>query len=217
DVPIAVPGRLHDDQSEIADIDGCPILQLNVNRARLELVVARIEARLLGDIEAQRPLVARSERRSGDSGKVDERSTNQPPQLRSTTGMVTMAMCQDQMPDSGRIQISRPHVLDNGLGAHAGPRIDQRKLITAIDQVDVTVQPVSQVEAHCTGANQVDALGELHVTSASGSTSSVSQNMIVMAPGAAKFGTSPSAAAISGDSSALSRDGMSSKYTSETR
>ena len=71
-------------------------------------------------------------------------------------------MGENHVTDSRRVESFVLHVFDNPCGAHSGADIDQRKLASAIDEIDMTVKRVGHIETTAARSDQVHALGQSH-------------------------------------------------------
>src|SRR5579883_1406986 len=61
-----------------------------------------------------------------------------------------------------RIQSVRAHVGDNSLQPHPGTAIDQRQLVSPVQNVHVTIKRIGYFESVPAAANQIYSLGQLH-------------------------------------------------------
>jgi hypothetical protein len=73
-----------------------------------------------------------------------------------------MAVREHYVPDARGVEPFVPYVLDNPCSAHSGADIDQRKLTSAIDEIDVTVKRIGHVETTAPRSDEVHALGQSH-------------------------------------------------------
>ena len=73
----------------------------------------------------------------------------------------TFEFCRNGL-GGARVEAIAFDVLDDGLSPHPGTDVDQRKLVSAIDQVDVAVVGVGEVEAVAARSDEVDALRQPH-------------------------------------------------------
>src|SRR6266566_2023513 len=93
---------------------------------------------------------------------MDRRLIEKRPHAGRSAGVIAVPVRQYQVPDQARVEAIAFDVLDDGLSPHPGTDVDQRKLVSAIDQVDVAVVGVGEVEAVAARSDEVDALRQPH-------------------------------------------------------
>jgi len=81
---------------------------------------------------------------------------------RGATGVVAVAVSQEQVPDPGRVEAVPPHIVEDRLRPHPGAHVDQRQLGPTVDKVDMAVIGVGEVEPVASRSDQVDTLGQPH-------------------------------------------------------
>src|SRR5262249_47356022 len=161
-VPAPVAGSAEDLEPEIADVDGGSLFELHVYFAGLEPVFRRVDPRLLGHVQAKGSLVAIAKSVGNHTGHVDGGTAQQLQHERSPAGMISVAMGENDVPDPGRVETVPAHVLDDGLGSHPGPHVDQGQFAAAVKQIYVAVIRVGEVEAHSARAHQMDPVPYFH-------------------------------------------------------
>ena len=80
--------------------------------------------------------------------------------------VVAMGVREDDVTDPLRSEALSSHVLDDRLGAHPGSDVDQRELVTPVEQIDVAVEWIRHPEADGPGSDEVDAVRQFHRASA---------------------------------------------------
>ena len=147
DMAVRVAGRIQDRQSQCADLDGCPFFEFVVDREWLQVVIERIDSRLLGNIEAHRLLVPIAQAVGDDSRRIDRRLAEQLAEARRAPGMVAMAVGENHVPDPRGVESVLLHIGDDRLGPHARADVDQGQLVASIHKVDMAVEGIGEVEA----------------------------------------------------------------------
>ena len=61
-----------------------------------------------------------------------------------------------------RVEAVGPHQVEDLVRSWAEARVDQRELVTAVDQIRVAVEPVGEIEPVVPAADEIDVVGELH-------------------------------------------------------
>src|SRR5207302_10951437 len=92
--------RVEDREPQAADLDGGPLLQLVIDRAGLEVVVVRVDAGQLGDIQADRLLIAAAQAVGDHSGAVGRRLAEQLSYHGASTRMVARSVLDIQWADA---------------------------------------------------------------------------------------------------------------------
>ena len=124
--------RVEDREPQVADLDGCPLLELVIDRAGLEVVVVRVDPGQLGDIQADRLLIAAAQAVGDHSGEVGRGLAQQLSHPGASTCMVAMRVCEDQVADARWIEPIAFDVLDDRGRSHAGTDVDQRQLAAPV-------------------------------------------------------------------------------------
>ena len=151
-------GRVEDRQPQLADLDGCALLQLVVDGERLEVVIEWIDPSLFGYIDAHRFLVSTAKAVGDDSRDMDRRRVEQLAEPRGAPRVIAMTVGEDQMADASRVESILLDVGDDRLGPHPGADVDQGKLVPTVQQVDVAVEGVREVETVAARADEIDPL-----------------------------------------------------------
>ena len=135
-----------------------------VDGAGRQVVVRRVEAGGLGDVQRHGPLVAGADDRGGDVGG-DDLGVEPRAGFGGGADMVAVIVGEDELAHAAGVEAVVAHVLEHQVEVAGQPQagVDERQLaVAAVEDVDMAVERAGDAKAKAAAADHIDITREFH-------------------------------------------------------